>query len=231
MGSATHRHLRSFASVGERAWIGSGSTRMSLTDHGRAVRRLELGTVSAQGWRLDPRRKANSRGHFVKRSRSSGPPPALGAARSSSARPPPLPPAPPRGGQGLRGRPSRRSPARGKGRGRLRPQETRPLVPPCAPRGRRAESAGGLRRGRAGPRGWEAGGGNPSGRPRRGGRSPLRAGSGAATIGRGAAESSARRSGAGRRRRRRRRREGAGLRCAASLERSLAAAGAAAARG
>lgn len=163
MGSATHRHLRSFASVGERAWIGSGSTRMSLTDHGRAVRRLELGAVSAQGWRLDPRRKANSRGHFVKRSRSSGPPPALGAARSSSARPPPLPPAPPRGGQGLRGRPSRRSPARGKGRGRLRPQETRPLVPPCAPRERRAESAGGLRRGRAGPRGWEAGRGEPVG--------------------------------------------------------------------
>lgn len=84
--------------------------------------------------------------------------------------------------------------------------------------------------------GPEGGTPRPGGRPPP--RSPLRspggAGGGAASIGRGAAASSARRSGAGRRRRRRREREGEGGRapgCAASLEPSLAAAGAAAARG
>lgn len=226
MGSATHCHLRSFASVGARLWIGTGSTRMSL--YGRADRRLQLRAISAQGWRLDPRRKANSRGHFVKRSRSGGAPPALGAGTAAplpDRRPPQLREA---------SRASGAAPPAGAPRGGregVASARKKPIPPPAA---RSKGAAGGERRGapagQAEPRGRE-GGGNPAGRPRRGGRSPLRAGGGAATIGRGAAESSARRSGAGRRRRRRRRREGAGLRCAASLERSLAAAGAAAARG
>lgn len=151
------------------------------------------------------------------------------------------------GGNEGRGREGRRR--EWKGRGRLQLQAPSPLWgpgtgggcvhPPLSPPNPRGTAPalhppqGAAQRLLPGP---EGGTPRPGGRPPP--RSPLRspggAGGGAASIGRGAAASSARRSGAGRRRRRRREREGEGGRapgCAASLEPSLAAAGAAAARG
>lgn len=151
------------------------------------------------------------------------------------------------GGNEGRGREGRRR--AWKGRGRLQLQAPSPLWgpgtgggcvhPPLSPPNPRG-TAPALHPPQGAPQsllpGPEGGTPRPGGRPPP--RSPLRspggAGGGAASIGRGAAASSARRSGAGRRRRRRREREGEGGRapgCAASLEPSLAAAGAAAARG